>query len=134
MPAIPEAEQLPAPEKPADVRAIEQAPVRKRKEKPPDVQVPVRPVPIRQEKEIDPERERSPRREEAPQIELPVATSKRPKNEATEKGEDVPFLEVDINDDNARNFLGKKGGPTVDVLVHAIEAYNKSVKPEDRID
>ena len=46
----------------------------------------------------------------------------------------MPFLEVDINDDNARNFLGKKGGPTVDVFVHAIEAYNKSVKQEDRID
>ena len=127
MPTIPE-----APAKPL-VRAIEQAPVRKRKDKPPDVRVPVTPAPV-EEKDTNPERERSPRREEAPQIELPIATSKRPKNEASEKGEDVPFLEVDINDDNASNYLGKKGGPKVDVFAHAIEAYNKSVSQDDRID
>ena len=128
MPKIPEEPAIPL------VRAIEQAPVRKRKEKSPDVPVHVTPVTVREEKDTNPERERSPRREEAPQIELPIATTKRPKNEASEKGEDVPFLEVDINDDNARKFLGKRGGPTVDVFVHAIEAYNKSVDPDNRID
>ena len=136
------------PEKPVDVPATEQVTVRKRKPTPPR-KVPPATAPLSVQKgDIAPARERSPRRAEVPtppdEIELPLAireseregetTSKRPKNEVPEKGADVPFMTVEITDNNASSFLGPKGRPTVDVFVHAIETYNKSVKPEDRIE
>ena len=52
---------------------------------------------------------------------------------ASEKGAQVPFLSLDVTSDNARGLFGTKGGPTVNLFLHAINAYNASTDPKDQI-